>query len=395
MNGTPSTLAATSVALTRTVLPAQDIFALLRSLPPGWTAFRLREMQNFTRKLITEWRKLNLPFAGETFIVAVSGGADSVGLMFALNELREREKLENRFVVAHFNHNLRGDESEKDAEFVRGLTTKLDLEFVCKIQDSKFRIQNQAGNLEQNARNARYEFLTETAQNLHAGYVLTAHTLNDQAETFLMNLIRGSGLEGLGGMKAIRDLEFKIQDSGLVESPIAHRPSPIQLVRPLLNWAKREDTENFCLLNGIEFRHDAMNDDLKFNRTRIRKILLPMLKDFNPKIVETLAHTAEQLSVISYQLSKNRKPETGNRKPTLLLKDLRDVFPTILRTILREWLKNNRGNTRGLELKHIEAIENLIVSRKSGKVVELPKGESVVKENGKLTFVRKIVDESF
>ena len=167
-------------------------------------------MQNFTRKLITEWRKLKLPFAGETFVVAVSGGADSVGLMLAIDELRRRKKLENRFVVAHFNHNLRGADGEKDAEFVRGLTTKLNYEFVCEIQDSRFKIQNQPGNLEQNARDARYEFLSETAEKLYARYVLTAHTLNDQAETFLMNLIRGSGIEGLGGMKSVRDFGFRI-----------------------------------------------------------------------------------------------------------------------------------------------------------------------------------------
>jgi tRNA(Ile)-lysidine synthase len=356
-------------------------------------------MHNFTRNLITEWRKLNLPFANETCIVAVSGGADSVGLMLAIHELRERKKLENRFVVAHFNHNLRGADSEKDAEFVRRLTTKLNFEFVCKIQNSQSKIQNQPGNLEQNARIARYEFLTETAQNLHARYVLTAHTLNDQAETLLMNLIRGSGLEGLGGMKPVRDLRFAICDLRFEEAAANHNPqSAIQLVRPLLNWAKREDTENFCHLNEIKFRHDAMNDDLKFNRVRIRKILLPMLKDFNPKIIETLAQTAEilrqsseQLSVNSYQSAVNNEQPDKDQKPktdcqSLQLKDLRDVFPTILRTILREWLENNRGNTRGLELKHIEAIEKLIVSCKSGKVVELPKGESILKKDGKLYF---------
>lgn len=349
-------------------------------------------MNNFTRNLITEWRKLSLPFANETFIAAVSGGADSVGLLLALHELRERKKLENRFVVAHFNHNLRGADSEKDAEFVCGLTTKLNFELVYKIQHTDSAIQNQTGNLEQNARDARYEFLVETAENLHAEFVLTAHTLNDQAETFLMNLTRGSGLEGLGAMKTLRSLESK------VESRESANESKIQLVRPLLSWAKREDTENFCHLNEIEFRHDAMNDDLKFNRVRIRKILLPMLKDFNPKIIETLAQTAEilrqsaeqlsinscQSTVISQQFEENQKSVTENQ--TLLLKDLRDIFPTVLRTILREWLENSRGNLRGLELKHIEAIEKLIVSRKSGKIVELPKGETILKKDGKLHF---------
>ena len=368
-------------------------------------------MREFTRNLITEWRKLNLPFANETFIVAVSGGADSVSLMLVLHELRMRKKFENRFVVAHFNHNMRGADSEKDADFVRGLTTKLNFEFVCKIQNPESRIQNQKGNLEQNARNARYEFLVETARNLHAGYVLTAHTLNDQAETFLMNLIRGSGLEGLGGMKTLRSLKSEVRTPkskegfDVNENLQTATPNPeIRLARPLLSWAKREDTENFCLLNEIEFRNDAMNDDLKFNRVRIRKILLPMLKDFNPKIIETLAQTseilrqsAEQLSVgnkqsavVSTEFEENQK--SGNKNQTLIIKDLRDILPTVLRTILREWLENSRGNLRGLEMKHFEAIENLLYSRKSGKVVELPKGESVLKKDGKLLFVNNIIE---
>ena len=99
-------------------------------------------MNKFVRNLLTEWRRLDLPFAGETFVAAISGGADSVSLLLALEELRRRKKLTNRFVIAHFNHNLRGAESEKDAEFVRRLTVEYDFEFVYKIQNSKFNIQN-------------------------------------------------------------------------------------------------------------------------------------------------------------------------------------------------------------------------------------------------------------
>jgi tRNA(Ile)-lysidine synthase len=386
-------------------------------------------MDKFSRNLITEWRKLKLPFEGGTFVVAVSGGADSLSLMLALADLRKRGKLNLRFVIAHFNHNLRGAESDQDAGLVRNLTTKYDFEFICKTQNPEIKIQNQTGNLEQNARAARYAFLTGTAKNLRAYGVLTAHTINDQAETFLINLIRGSGLDGLSGMKAVRDLEFKIQDSRFEdkyktqdsefedkfkienlefgeESKIQNPKSKIKLIRPLLNWAKREDTENFCHLNDCEFRYDAMNEDLAFSRVRIRKVLLPLLKDFNPKIVETLAKTAESLrrDALSLQsafennqqkadLEIHESNEQKNSSETLALKDLRDVFPAMRQTVLREWLRENRGNTRRLELKHIEAVENLIFSRKSGKVVELPNGEIVLKENGKLYFKKTKVDK--
>jgi tRNA(Ile)-lysidine synthase len=259
-------------------------------------------MQNFVRNLLTEWRKLNLPFKDETFVAAVSGGADSVSLLLALHELRKRKKLNSRFVVAHFNHNLRGEDSGEDEQFVKSLAGRFNFELVL----GQGQILGEAGNLEQNARESRYKFLAATAANLNAYAVLTAHTLNDQAETFLFNLLRGSGLDGLGGMKPVRVFEPQIKsfnsEVSVKLSEKSQTPNPksqIQLIRPLLNWAMREDTENFCRLNKIEFRYDAMNEDLKFNRVRIRKVLLPLLRDFNPKIVVTLAKTAELLRTLN------------------------------------------------------------------------------------------------
>ena len=352
-------------------------------------------MNHFTRKLVTEWRKLKLPFGDSCVVIAVSGGADSVALLLAIAELREIKKLKNRFVVAHFNHDLRGAESLADADFVRGLTTKYDFELVMQIPNEPSSLRNKKGNLEQHARNARYKFLLETAANLHAADVLTAHTLNDQAETLLINLIRGSGIEGLSGMKTKRDLQSNEESDGEMKT------AKIQLVRPLLSWARREDTENFCLYNEVEFRRDAMNEDLKFSRVRIRKILLPMLADFNPKILETLARTADLLreSAERSAILENQRIEmplkqpTENQISTLILKDLREMLPLFLRSILREWLKKNRGNTRGLQLKHIAAIENLIVSRKSGRIVELPDGDRILKKGGRLEFQAAMVEK--
>ncbi len=336
-------------------------------------------MHEFSRKLLTQWRKLNLPFADQTTVVAVSGGADSTALLLALHDLRNLKKLNLRLVIAHFNHNLRGEESAEDARFVRSLTEKHDFELALRI--GKICPQ---GNLEQNARTERYQFLCETAENLRAPIVLTAHTINDQAESILLNLIRGSGLQGLGGIKTKRELE---------------KGSEILLVRPMLNWAMRSDTENFCLENEIHFRRDAMNEDLTFGRVRVRKILLPMLKEFNPKIIETLAKTAsllredfdaleifvEQKSTNSVRLNfENDLAET--RGNSLTIKDLKELSPAIRRLIVRRWLKIERGDLRKLTTKHFESVEILISSRKSGKTVELPDGESVSKKKGKLIF---------
>jgi tRNA(Ile)-lysidine synthase len=336
-------------------------------------------MHKFVLNLLTEWRKLGLPFENETIIVAVSGGADSMSLAIALDDLKKRKKLDMRFVIAHLNHGLRGHESDEDERFVKEFAEKYGIELVLK----KAHVSKKEGNLEQNARDARYAFLLETAENLHANFVLTAHTLNDQAETFLMNLIRGSGLGGLGGIRSVR----KILENG----------SGIQLVRPLLTSVTRQMTEEYCHDCDFDYRYDSMNEDLSFQRVRIRKVLIPLLKDFNPKIVESLAKTSfllqadfdalEKISEISLDLesllSKN------GEKFDLETKELDNLFPSIRRKLIRDWLKSQRGSLRTLDSKHLEAIEKLIFSRKSGKIIELPNGEFVSKENGKLSFYQK------
>lgn len=340
-------------------------------------------MNDFVRYLLTEWRKLDLPFEDKTFVVAVSGGADSVSLALALNDLKQRKKLNLRFVIAHFNHNLRGKESDEDEKFVKKLAEKFGFELALKKGNV-----SKEGNLEQNARIARYGFLTETAENLNAFGILTAHTLNDQAETFLINLIRGSGLEGLGGMQTIRGQSQNSKNT----------KSEILLIRPLLSWTEREMTEKFCHDLEIEYRYDTMNEDLAFQRVRIRKVLLPLLEDFNPKIIANLAKTAfllqedfevlekiSELGIIGFGnlLSKD------DEKKDLEIKKLKDLFPSMRRKILRDWLKKQRGDLRNLDSKHIEAIENLMFSRKSGKIAELPNGEFITKENGIISFTTK------
>jgi tRNA(Ile)-lysidine synthase len=344
-------------------------------------------MENFVRNLLTEWRKLELPVADATFIAAISGGADSVSLLLALYELRKLKKMNLRLVVAHYNHDLRGEESERDEQFVKNLAG----EFGFELALGRGQI-SRAGNLEQNARAARYQFLAETAENLGAHGVLTAHTLNDQAETFLINLIRGSGLEGLGGMKAKRILEKEKSGKGEKEnigSENLFAASRILLVRPLLGWAARADTENFCRLREVEFRNDSMNENLAFKRVRIRKVLLPLLEDFNPKIVETLAQTAVLLREEADLMAELCGPDVDGsltESAEIDLRDLRELSKARLYRILRRWLKSNRGDLRNLDAKHLEAIESLIRSRKSGRIVELPNRESIVKQDGKLLF---------
>lgn len=317
-------------------------------------------MNAFLRNLVTEWRRLELPAEGETVVIGVSGGADSVSLLLAMHELRKAGKLNNRLIAAHFNHKLRGDESDRDEAYVRDLTRARKIEFAIGHAEI-----NVGGNLEQNARIARYEFLKRTANNVGAFAILTAHTINDQAETFLMNLIRGSGPTGLGGIRPIRNFS----DSGLL------------LIRPMLTWAKRENTDRFCRDLGVEYCCDTMNEDTAFKRVRIRKILLPLLEEMNPKIIESLANTAGlmQGTTAAETIGAADDPDT------LRLADLKLLPQSTLYATIRDWLGVHRGSTRSLELKHIQAIERLVNSAKSGRIAEVPGGR-VVKSDGRLRY---------
>ena len=343
-----------------------------------------------------------MPVESGTIVVGVSGGADSVSLLLALHKLRETEKLDLRIVAGHFNHQLRHEESDADEEFVRGLTSEHRIEFAVGRAEVFGK-----GNLEQNARDARYNFLKRTADNLNAFAVLTGHTINDQAETFLLNLIRGSGPKGLAGMRPVRSFEFQVSSSESSEAnseletrnsslplfPSSPLPpvslSPL-LVRPLLTWAKRGDTEEYCDARGVEYRYDTMNEDTAFKRVRIRKILLPLLEDFNPKIIETLSNTAGLMQKLSAGAAPRNHLAAGGE---LLLNALKRLPQAELYDSIRSWLRSHRGTTRQLQLKHIEAIERLIVSTKSGRVAELPGGR-VIKTAGKLVYEDNKVENS-
>jgi len=332
----------------------------------------------FVRNLITEWRRLELPFKGEAIVVAVSGGADSMSLLLAISDLAKRNKLDLRIVAAHFDHKIRPD-SNHDLEFVADFAKTHGLE----MAHGEWK-REAGGNLEQNARDARYEFLKSTADRVNAGYVLTAHTMNDQAETFLINLIRGAGPDGLSGMKPKRAIATDM--SGNEDEPFLPFAEPgITVVRPLLRWAKRRDTENFCLEHKIDFRRDPMNEDINFRRIWVRKVLIPMMEEANPKIVDSLCRTAELISEPPASAGRqivSPKPAAGS---SLDLAHLKTLEKTTLFPVLRDWIKLNRGSLRGISTKHTEAIYNLIHSQKSGRVAELPGGDAI-KHDGRLSW---------
>src|SRR6185295_7607934 len=158
-------------------------------------------LNQFPRVLLAEWRKLRLPMSDETIVVAVSGGADSTALLLAIAELKTYHKLYTGVCVAHLDHRLRKS-SGKDAKWVADLAAKLGFRSVIGRAKVLTEAAETNDNLEQAARKARYAFLERTAKRVSANYILTGHTMDDQAETVLMRLMRGSASPGLGGMEA-------------------------------------------------------------------------------------------------------------------------------------------------------------------------------------------------
>ena len=319
---------------------------------------RLPRINQFPRLLLVEWRKLKLPMSDETIVVGVSGGADSTALLLALQELKSAGKLFVNICVAHLDHKLRKT-SGQDAKWVADFAAKLGYDCVIGRANVAELARASNDNLEQAARHARYAFLERTAKKKSAKYVLTAHTMDDQAETVLLRLMRGSAGAGLGGMDAMR--------------PLGANKS-ITLVRPLL-WARRADTENYCRLRKTSFLVDEMNSDLGLSRVRVRQQLLPLMQSFNNRIVEALSRTAAQLredravlatdsdellqraSLASLSGAEN---EDETEVPALNVRLLANEPPALRRRALREWISKGRGSARRLQMVHLLAVEKLL-----------------------------------
>jgi tRNA(Ile)-lysidine synthase len=330
----------------------------------------------FAQSLLREWRRLQLP--ATDVVVGVSGGADSVALLLALDELIKAKKLKFKIFVAHVDHRLRKTASAADARWVKELAKRLGHDVSIVRSDVKSLAKQNRDNLEQAARRARYKAFASIAQKRSAGIVLTAHTMDDQAETVLLNLLRGSGSDGLGGIERVRPLD----ETGRT-----------LLVRPLLSWARRKETEQFCLERGVEFRHDEMNQDERFARVRVRRQMLPLMESFNPRVVEALGRTAELLRDDSDALESAAKRllelsiAEGVIEGIELRTDLlASARPALRRRTLRLWLGQRRGDLRRLELVHIRAVENLLVGNRGGRTVELPGGSTVSRRRGLLAF---------
>lgn len=200
-------------------------------------------------------------------LIAISGGVDSVVLTYLCNTL----KLE--IALAHCNFNLRGEESDADEAFILELANKLNIKVFVKHFDTNTYAKENKCSTQMAARELRYHWFNELADNLQFKYVLTAHHADDNLETFLINFTRGTGLEGLRGIPEIKG----------------------KFIRPLLPFS-RETIENYAKTNNIKWRDDSSNASVKYIRNKLRHEVVPILKEINPSLLPSLHSTLNNLS---------------------------------------------------------------------------------------------------
>jgi tRNA(Ile)-lysidine synthase len=289
-------------------------------------------------------------------VVAVSGGADSVALLRALAAFRT-----GPLTVAHVNHRLRGAESDADETFVRELAAGLGFECRAKSAD----VAALGGNLESTARRVRYEFFAEVAAEVGATWVATGHTVDDQAETVLHRIVRGTGIQGLRGIAHVQQ-----------SPPTA--VGGLWIFRPLLAVTRADILEYLAEL-GQPFREDSSNADPRFTRNRIRHELLPLLRTFNPEIGAALARLARQAAEASDVMSDaaNRLladcelPPAG-RVVVLRAEPLAAAHPALVREYLRRLWDRAAWSASDMNADHW--LTAAAVARGEATAADLPGG---------------------
>lgn len=333
-------------------------------------------------KVLKYIREKQLLRPGERVAVACSGGADSVALLHVLAELRE--ELGIVLSVAHFHHQIRGAEADADQKFVEALAAKLQAEFYSGTGNAPHHAEANKISLETAARELRHRWFAELITQGQADKIATAHTLDDQAETVLMRILRGTGTRGLAG--------------------IAPAQATKHLVRPLLTTTRRE-IEEYLKARGRSWREDSSNLDLGHTRNRVRHTLLPLLEqEFNPAIRQTLADLANlalaeedywnnELSTLLPRLLHEGKPTRSGRSASgdsqgvlaLDLSRLRSLPLAIQRQVMQRTALNFGVS---LEFKHIQQLTDAAEHGKPGTRLALPEGLTASRTVRELQFSR-------
>lgn len=328
-------------------------------------------IESRVHRLIKEY---GLVAGGEKVLVAVSGGPDSVCMLKVLNSLKDILKI--RLHAAHLDHCLRGAESEADAKYVGELTAKLGIDCSIEKRDIEQWHQQSKTSLEEAAREVRYKFLNEVALQVGATRVAVGHTRDDQVETTLMHYLRGSGVQGLRGLRAAAPI------------PYGNNEDSIWVVRPLLK-VSRQETAGYCRRHDLKPCCDSSNSDTKFLRNRIRLELIPLLRQYNPEIDDALVRLAdlagEDADFIDEKASAACGAVTSHEGCLTCLDSgkLRILPLALQRRVFRIVLEQSYSSLRDIEASHVEALVRLLFSN-TGKCVHLPGGIMATNERNRM-----------
>jgi len=312
--------------------------------------------------------KYRMTEPGQTVLVAVSGGPDSMALLYLLHGLRKDKGL--ALAVAHFNHLTRGAESDADEEMVAEVAGRLGLPFRAGRYDVPGAVAPGAS-LQVVAREKRYEFLREAAATLGAGRVALGHQADDQAETVLQHILRGSGVRGLAGMPPVRGI----------------------FIRPLIE-VRRRDLESYLASRGLSYRTDPSNYKTVYHRNRVRLELIPFLTSgYNPRLVETLNQLAQACRADEEYLAGQARAAwermaSGEGGPSLELAGLARLPDALAARVVRMAWEQLRGNPDDLSYVQTMAVLSLASAGRTGGVVHLPGGGRVTRTYTHLLFHR-------
>lgn len=309
----------------------------------------------------------------DKILVALSGGPDSVCLLHALKKLETYYNI--KIYAAHLNHKIRGMEAQKDALYAAKLCDELGIQFFVKAVDVPAFAKEMKMTLEEAARQIRYNMLFEVKSKISADKIAVAHNLDDQAETVLMRLIRGTGITGLKGM------DYKREDG---------------VIRPLMD-TKKAKIVSYCEANNLKPRIDHTNLEIEYTRNKIRLKLLPYIEqEFSPHIKETISRMSNVLREDSEYLDNETQKifdkeilEHNDDRIRLDFEELKVMHPSLAKRLIRLSIKTVLGTLEGIENVHIEDVLMLIKSPKNQLKLNLPKGLMVYKASDGLIFTMK------
>lgn len=323
-------------------------------------------------KILETIKKYNLITSGDTILVAVSGGPDSMCLLDNLLKLKDVLEVKE-IVVAHLNHMIR-QEAKEETEYVEEYCNKNNIRCFVKYEDIIKEAKEQKIGTEEAGRKARYDFFEQIASKTNADKIAIAHNKNDNVETVFMHMLRGSGISGLTGIKPYREGKY---------------------IRPLIKCS-RDEIEEYCTIEKLNPKYDKTNNDNTYTRNRIRNELIPYIKkEFNPNIIETIDRLSElildeenymqEITVENYNLileNENKDEIVLNLKKFNLLKDI------IKSRIILYTVKRLFGTSKGIEKIHIDDIIKLCGNNIGNKYTMPNKNLKVLVQNKKIYFYK-------